>query len=352
MVVIETKNCRHQEPAFIRFLDDHTSRDVALEASKDAAGNISKAGIEQLLSALKALKTQAIAIAHMQSPESKTIEFGAVGTHALRTANNQGAVITAVSKLGIPLLAITQKEEAALGVSGTVLRALQRPECKDKTVIVWDVGGGSQQWSVNSRTHPLAAGLPIGAEAFKLKLIAAFKPSAAKSATTKPEGAKPICEIKGPTPNPIGHEHIPKALELAAAEAKALPKELTSLKFDQFCVFGIGGVHNKAIREHIAHKWRDISTCACQNNEDCKLTEKGYNRRELDCLAEKFSDETDCDSDIKGPYSTTNASNLLLISGFMHALNIERIYTENVTMGHGLAQDAGKLKSHFRKQKL
>ncbi|MBX3021189.1 MAG: hypothetical protein KF799_05875 [Bdellovibrionales bacterium] len=301
----------------VRVLDDRSSMDVALEAGKDSSGRIPEKTIQALIGALKQLKDKAITLAK-ELPKETGIEFSAAATHALRTAANKKQVTDRIETLGIPVLVLTQEQEAIAGVSG-----VQGLGCAGKPILVWDVGGGSQQWTLLG-LKPEFSGLPLGAEGFKKKLISEL-------------GLKRElkCEARGLTPNPIGKASIKKAEEIASKEASALP---APLKAGDHCVIGIGGVHNKAIAAQIEKQWSQISKCAC-TKPGCKPQADSYNRRQLECLADLLADKDDCDSTIKGPYSTTAVSNLYLVAGLMKAMKIDTVHTENVNMGHGLVLD-------------
>lgn len=322
-----------------RILSDDQSVDVPLEAAKDAAGAISKAGIGRLITALGRLKAKAIAVAKQNS--FKEIEFAAAGTHALRTAANQSDVIARVAKLGIPLIALNQRQEALLAFEGAKAKGADHLcAANGRPLLVWDVGGGSMQWTLERTGHPpYVEGLPLGAETFKRKLLKDLPPR-----------PKPECEVGGATPNPIGHAGMRTAVNLAAQQARTLPKRIFELAKGTPCLVGIGGVHNQAIERQIAKQWKQISSCVCGPKKTCGHQPRTYSRHELECLAQILTEKSDCDEEIRGPYSTTSVSNLLLIDGFMHELKLETIHTESADAAHGLAVDHELLR--FQKLKL
>lgn len=314
-----------------RTLDDQTSLDVPLEANKDQDGNIKESGVQQLLTALKKLKEVSFQKAKEEAPNLHEIEFAAVGTHAFRTAKNQATIAQQVAALGIPMVALTQKQEAQAGFEGVQAKGV--PICAGKKLLVWDVGGGSMEWTLLShdKNHSLVTGLPLGAESFKSKLI------------TKLKLERPTKCAQTPSPNPIGQSNGKRALAMAVKEAQALPNSLRDLKSEEICMVGIGGVHTKAVEAHIDQNWNAIKSCVCGTSQ-CRHPPHGYTLREVECLANYLAEKTDCDSEIKGPYSTTSVSNLFLIHGFLKELNIREVHTENVNMGHGLAVDRKQIR--------
>lgn len=349
MAVAEVRSCPGQNEV-VHFLDENTSFDVPLEASKGKTHKISRDAIQQLVMALEKLKTQGLKVAKTAKTQ-KTIQnvaFGVVGTQALRTASNMAEVRAALAPLKLDLVVLTQEQEALSGFKGVQLKSLELPACNQKTPMIWDVGGGSMQFTVQgqNKNPDQYAGLPLGAESFKQLLIKKIAQSQTRAqdqarAQVRKEKAKNLCAARAESPNPIGARHIKMAEDLASDKASALPPFVTDRDPSTTCTIGIGGVHTKAIAKQILRQWPKIKACACSpsHGQDCKPLASGYTRLQLDCLISDLIDKDDCDPSIKGPYSTTNVSNLLLIRGFMDKLKIESLQTLNVNMGHGLALD-------------
>jgi exopolyphosphatase/guanosine-5'-triphosphate,3'-diphosphate pyrophosphatase len=304
-----------------RFLDESSSLDVPLEGSKNAEGDISAEALARLTEALKSLKAKAENLVREQAPEIKELEVGAAGTHAVRTAKNISDLVKAAQRAGIPLTTLTQTQEGLNGFAGARAKGLQCPP--GAQVLVWDVGGGSQQWIL---ADGRVFGLPLGAESFKAELVTVLK---------RPVQAR--CEAKAPSPNPLGPAGREHARALAQAEAQRLPEALRGLK--DLCLVGIGGVHTKAIAAALEKNWKQVEACTCPQGSCAAHLPHHYSARELNCLADLFAKKGDCDSEIRGPYASTNVSNLFMIAGFLKVLGATNVQTLNVNMGHGLAVD-------------
>lgn len=307
----------------VRTLDDRTSEDVPLEAGRLPDDRIRESALVLQMQALEKLKTRA---RELVGPD-REIEFAAAGTHAFRTAANQDEIARRFQAAGVPIVALTQAQEAEIGV-----RAVKPPaECAGQGLVVWDVGGGSMQLTY---TSPRAEffGLPLGAETFKRRL---------ETELALTRDAK--CPVPKSTVNPIGATNADRVVKLAEGAARAaLPARLQR---GPRCVVGIGGLHARAVEATIAKNWDAIRACACGPRE-CAHAAGQYSRTELNCLAMFLSEKDDCAPEIKGPYSSTAASSLFLVLGFMNALNVEQVRVQGLNMGHGLALDRDLL--HFQ----
>jgi exopolyphosphatase/guanosine-5'-triphosphate,3'-diphosphate pyrophosphatase len=306
---------------------DEESVPLPLEANKDKDGKITPEGLKLADEAIVHLKRDAIDRAKHLAPAYKEIRFAAAGTHAFRTATNQGELAARFAAAGIPITALTQEQEAKIG-------AWAVEACAGRPMLVWDVGGGSMQFTIVKKDGTSSFfGLPLGAEKFKQSVIEDLHLK-----------RNPKCEVQGSTPNPLGKSSA-AALALAKAEAAKVPAGFSE---SWTCTVGIGGVHNKAIEAQIEAKWPKIKKCVC-GQAGCAHSRGRYRKEELACLANFFSTKTDCDPEIKGPYSTTSVTNLYLILGFMQAMNIRSVETQDVNMSHGLATDRTLLTFHTEK---
>lgn len=293
----------------IRVLEDRASEDVPLEANRLPDDRISPNGIELQMNAIARLRKRVRELV----PAGTEVEFAAAGTHAFRTAKNQDEITRRFAEVGIPIVPLTQEQEALVG-----FHAVRAPMCAGKNLLVWDVGGGSMQFTTPG---PHVTGLALGAETFKRKL--------------KLERAAK-CPVPKDTVNPIGVVNAQAVLDVARHEARAaLPASLTGAPR---CAVGIGGLHVRAIEGAITRNWDAIRTCVCGPTE-CSHVAGRYTRAEVACLASFLSEKDDCAPEIKGPYSSTAVSNLYLVLGFMNAMHLETVLTESINMGHGLALD-------------
>lgn len=332
LTLSEVAVCEH-DVRLLRVIDDQSSVALPLEAGKDASGNFTTATLDSASQTFRDLHDKAISLAQEKAPLYKEIEFSAVGTQALRTAKNPEALIARAKAAGIPLIAITQDQEGEFGYRGALTSATARVSCGTPEIAVWDIGGGSMQvTSAPSANAPvLIEKVGFGAEAFKTRLLQ----------TLPKHRPMKSCPTQEPSPNPIGKKQIAQAIQLAEKMAKESLKR--SLANDaKTCWIGIGGVHSKAIEAQIRKNFAQIKSCVCEKT-DCTHEEGRYTEKELFCLAQSFSDKNDCDDSLKGPYSSTAVSNLLMVLGFMKHLGADRVTTANVTMGQSLVLDAGHL---------
>jgi len=285
----------------LRTIADSHSEAVPLEASKQS-GVITQ--VDTLLKALKNLKAQA----RRDAPNAK-IAWAAVGTHALRTAKNKNTIVNRFKLEKVPLKILSHKEEAEIG-----LRALRNnqqslpQECAQKPLTLWDIGGGSQQWVITRHNKDSFEGMSLGAEAFKMDVIARQIHNTAL------------------TPNPLGLEGRKAAVQLA--EQLAATTSLAYHPPQDGCVVGIGSVHNKSI-------WDAFHRYA----QKCKPSTPSYELSHLNCLLDELQFKTDDSTEIRGPYATMAATNVALVLGFMTTLKIERVYPIPLNLTHGLMTD-------------
>ena len=313
----------------VRVIDDRTTRSISLEAAKNKTGEINAAGLAELRDVVREMRDHVFAVARAQAPDQVSIDFAAAGTHAYRTAQNKDAVQRTLLELGIPIVSLSQGEEANLAFDGATARV---GSCGAREKITWDIGGGSMQFT---RADGTFRGLPIGAEGFKSHVIAEFHLS-----------GKPKCDAKIESANPLGLANVEAAMQLAAVKGRtALDPRWSSLS--QAYVIGAGGLHQRAVLERIHAQWPIIKACVCPDAE-CQPTVGIYHRREVECLAQFFATKRDCDPEIRGPYSGMGETNVVLIAGIMRALGIDEVHVVDVNMGQALATDEGRLK--FQRQ--
>jgi hypothetical protein len=293
------------------------SAPLALEAQKTEDGAISDDSQAEALNILKTMRDKAIAAAHAHG--FKSISLMVVGTHALRTATNKEDVIANFTKAGFPTRAISQEEEARAGFHGVAVTHMPG-KCPLKSLVVWDVGGGSMQLTRDSKNKVNFVGLQVGAEEFKDKAMELKK-------NPSPD---PSCIASQDSPNPLGKENLLPLKTAAKREAAQAFKNKSPWPLS--CVVGIGGVHTKAIEAQINKNWTSIKPCVCGKTA-CPHEHDSYTRKELSCLSQLFASKNDCDPAIKGPYSKTSVTNLVLILGFMEKLNIEKVKAVSVNMG-------------------
>lgn len=289
-------------------------RAVGLEAAKNSSGVIPESAQREALQALTDLREKARSKAKELGISS--FEMTIVATHAVRTASNQKEILKFWRDAGFDIHPISQNEEALAGYATAHSKA---PTSCNGNTLVWDVGGGSTQFVRTSPTGPQVTRYEIGAENFRKTLISdlRFKAKPARG-----------CKKLDNSPNPIGKDQIALGREIAQ---KLIPK---SNEPAPQCTIGIGGVHSKAVLAQLKKNWPAVKACACPNETICDEPDKTYSKKQLTCLAENFATKTDCSPEIKGPYSPTAVSNLLLVLGVMESLDVDQVTAVSVNMGH------------------
>lgn len=246
--------------------------------------------------ALAKLKSQA----EQYRPES----YLAVATSAFRTASNGQAFAEKMSDAtGVQVRVIDQEAEARLGFA-----AATRIASGDmKNLVVWDIGGGSMQ--IISYTGESKFSIYQGKMAsasFKSHIIKKIKNQDTK---------------KTESPNPIGAKDAKAALEEAKEFAKlTVPAEIKKRIKSGAQIVGIGGVHSQSIMGQLARDGRNIG--------------HSYSLKDLDKAIDKsilMGDEQ-----IGGAYASTEASNLILVKGFMKELEIDEVRTGRINLADGL----------------
>lgn len=321
----EVAVCGDGRVELVRTIDATASARVSLEAAKDAGGGISPAGVQELVDAVTTLKRRAIELARAHAPQFRAIDYAAAGTHAFRTCRNPEVIERALAELGVPIVRLTQAEEAALGLAGARAAGLS---CQGRRAIVWDIGGGSMQFTAADGTF---RGLGIGAEGFKARVIKSFELS-----------GHPSCEAHGASANPLGHARVDPALNLSESLGKC---DGAFCDLRDACVVGVGGLHVRAVHAQVVKHWGLIKSCAC-TTPDCAPAADRYGRGEVECLARALADATDCAPEVRGPYSGLAETNLLLVAGFMRALNIDVVRIADVNVSQGLVLDRDRLDFH------
>lgn len=211
------------------------------------------------------------------------VRAGGVATHAFRKAQNGKDFLTelegsATSVLPTRLKLITQDEELKLGYqAGVVTAGLQA-----KNVIVWDIGGGSQQ---------MAARNPA-----KSDQMFTFKGDLASTRFMQ--------SFPGDSPNPVGIEGLREGLLRARKEARSrVPWALRKLLREGATVVGVGGVLSKSVQGQVG-----------------KMT---FTADEIDAVLQKSVLLSD--AEIGGEYAKTQVTNLILVLGFMQELGIQQV---------------------------
>ncbi len=214
---------------------------------------------------------------------AKVDAWSGFATSAFRNATNGKKTLAVLSSAtGVSLHLITQDEEGTLGYMGGMLIASHDP----KTTIVWDIGGGSQQFSyrANDGSIKVVKLEDRASEKFKEIIIREIKKISNEN-------------IK--TPNPIGVENIEAGVQIGRDFAENL-----KLPFTPSEVIGIGGVHAKSIPD------------ATHNKES-------YSLQDLKVAELQWAPKDDVA--INDPFADTFVSNIFLVDGMMQGLCFDQV---------------------------
>lgn len=239
-----------------------------------------------------------------QAQKFHPVRITGVATAVFRTAANGPEVIKQFNREAhVSLRIISQKQEAELGFL-SAKAALNDPKIKDTDLLVWDIGGGSMQMT----TYTLAKGVKTP-EIYQGKLASV----SLKDLVIEVLMNKNLKEVN--SPNPIG----PLAGEILRlvnfyARTHVNPEIMQAAKSKT--VVGIGGVHGYSIKDQLHPA----------NNK--------YTLADLDRVAKEKV--TQSDAQLSGDYRATDVTNLLLVEGFMQALNISDITIVKASLIQGI----------------
>jgi len=271
----------------------------SLKKSKN--DSLPKAFTAQAIRSLKQLKEKSL----VYQP-SKWI---GVVTSAFRAARNGQEVATNIQKeTGILIRLVSQEEEGQIGFWGAVYRwksgaqtngAIQTFDMNN--IIVWDIGGGSMEFSFLNKNQIVQVEEGQTASVlFKNQIITDIQ-------------KKSLSQTQ--SPNPLSQKIVKKALQLAQEMAAKNAKKL-KLQFNKpVTVLGVGGVHWYSLR--------------LQTD-----TKEFYTLKDVEKALSQKTGLTD--AQIGGAYASTEISNLILVSGFMKKLGIEKVFPLKVNLTDGL----------------
>lgn len=293
MKVVEFNTCTQEVTKAL--LEDQIKVDYRDALEKNPSGEFPALIQTQGLAALEKLKGEA------QAQGAK--KFTGIATAAFRQANNADVLVNLIrEKLGIPVRIISQSEEALLGFQAARAKA----KAASQDLVVWDIGGGSQQMvSLDDTLKPTVYYGNLASVSFKNQVIAKVQ----KKDPTKVE-----------SPNPLKKNQVKTAVTLAEAEAKTTVPEKIQKKFTaaETVVIGIGGVLAKSLP-------RQMSANESITQENVKV------------VLDRRTNMTD--SQISDPYAATEVTNLALVYGFMKALGIKSYQPAEVSLMDALWAD-------------
>lgn len=274
----------HQESQPVQYNED-------LEKSAD--GNLSHAITDKGYATLHAMITKGRTF--------KPKKISGVATSVFRKSKNGVDVIKGFArKLKTRLEVISQEDEAMLGYL-SVLSLMDEKIREDKTIVVWDIGGGSMQmFSMDKNKKPHMYLGDLASVTFKNMVIEVLQSKTLESTIS---------------PNPIGDK---RDQVIALARSYSRLHVPADIKYDikDRIVVGVGGVHGHSIKNQL------------------QLKEMNYTIEELDQASKIQSQKSD--KDLVGDYRSTDVTNMLLVQGFMEGLGIKEVKIVNASLLQGV----------------
>lgn len=227
-----------------------------------------------------------------------------VATAVFRTASNGQQVIDMFNqKAGVQLRIISQEQEAELGFL-SAKAALHDRNVKNEDLLVWDIGGGSMQMTAmreqNGQTVTDFYLGKLASVTLKEFIISVLK----NQELDKTE-----------SPNPIGSQRN-TVLRYVNFYARTHVSAQIKEDVQKRRVIGIGGVHGYSVKGQI---------------HPAKNT---YQLADIERVSKNQVWKTD--NEIPGQYRSTDVSNLLLVEGFMQALNISQVTIVKASLIQGV----------------
>lgn len=273
------------------------SENKAVQYKDDLASSKDRSFSRQVraegIKALRSLKKKAASLG--------ATRFTGVATSAFRDSENASQFVKTIEKeVGIPVRIISQREEAILGFFGGSAGV----EVPREKVVVWDIGGGSMQLitpAPESREWLIYEG-QTGSVPFRNRII------------SEVQGRAPG---KVSSPNPISESESRKAVGLAEAASKEIPKPLREkASRKDVMLVGVGNVHNISVKNQVAGG-ADVVT-----REELERTLRGR---------AGLSDEK-----IGGKYASTEISNLALVLGFLKGIGAKQLKLVKADLNDGV----------------
>ena len=262
---------------------------VDLEISENST--FSKEIMAKGVAALRTLKSAA----EKYNPDSYT----GVATSAFRKASNRETIISEIERVtNIALTVLDAREE---GIMGFKADAAMTGAPVNK-VLVWDIGGGSMQLTMQTDNGSLYVySSDVASVGFKNIIIKNIQEKELATSST---------------PNPISIQDGARAVEFARHLAWIVPTPISSkIGRGDTLVVGIGEVHYYSIRAQLG-------------------AEKSYTRKAVHETLKNRLGLTDEQIDSK--YASTEISNLALVSGYMEALDIDAVIPAKLNLADGL----------------
>lgn len=278
----------------VKVVDEFSTKvDFAEDMARSYDGNFSKEILEQGMTAIKAIRRKAV--------ERGATDFSAVGGATFRKARNGKAFLKTVAQhTGIKTRMVSRQQAALL----TYHAVSQSEAVRDTSFLVWDIGGDSMEMTVRNRDRSLT---------FHVDRMASIS---FKNTIIKVIQKKDIDAVQ--TPNPMSQAVVEHALAYAESYAEAhMPHALMDLiRSGPLTIVGIGGVHYYSIP-------------ALTGTEA-----DPYTRADLKEALEKWTNQPD--EAFHSEYANTRLSNLILVLGYMKALEMDTVIPLKFNQADGL----------------
>ncbi|MFP1722654.1 Ppx/GppA phosphatase family protein [Lonsdalea quercina] len=227
-----------------------------------------------------------------------------VATEVFRSASNGEQVIADFERnTGLSIKVLSQEQEALLGFL-SAKATLNQPALSNSDILVWDIGGGSMQMTsfepINGHLRPVVYLGKLAAVSLKDMIIDVFQNKDLRAVTS---------------PNPVG-DQVPMILRFIRFYATTHVRPEIRLAAARKLVIGIGGVHSYSISGQLG------------------TGRNSYRLEELKNIIGKKSLMDD--SQLQGKYKATDVTNLLLVEGFMEALDIAEVHVVKASLIQGV----------------
>lgn len=273
--------------------EDARKVDFAEDMARSYDWNFSREILDEGKSVLEGMKKAALGIGAMQ--------FSAVGGSVFYQARNGRAYFSIIEdELGIKCR-ILSKEQASLISYHSVRHSMKD---NDDELLVWDIGGALQTMTTRRDDGGmLFFSDQMASVSFKNAVIIIIQGKDVNQA---------------PSPNPVSRDEVDRALQFVRTHAQLnMPSELINrIQSGMLRIAGIGGVHYYAVPELLGRRF------------------PYYTRTQVRDALDQWTGKED--DDFKSPFAPSRLTNLILVLGYMEALEITRVYPFKVNLTHGV----------------
>ena len=278
----------------VRIVEEFSRKvDFAEDLARSYDGNLGKEIMAEGLAALEEMKQKGL--------ELKARQFSAVGGMTFRTARNGKAFfVTLKEKLAFPCRIISKQKASLLNYHAVRMRL----KANEDTLLVWDIGGDSQRMTARNSDGTMTFYVDaLASVSFKNTMIQLIQ-------------GRDINVVS--SPNPISAEQVRAGLRYVRSLAEMdVPRPLADrVRQGDMNVIGIGGVHYYSIPETLGEK------------------PAPFTRAQVAAALEKWTDQPD--KAFASEYADTRLTNLILVLGYMDALNITTVTPLKINEAHGL----------------